>query len=239
MNRIILFTLLFLQVIGVFAQSKGGLKAELGVTAGCMYYMGDVNQDKLFYKVQPAFGAVYKYNFTDRWVLKISAVLGKIAADDNDFFYDYQENRNYSFSTRLTDLTAQVEFNFLSLLPESKFSKWTPYVSGGIGGYMASDIPGAKLEIAIPFAVGVKYCPLKRLSTGIEWGMRKTFSDNLDGLSSDYQSNIETKYGLKQKTFVENFDYFSYAGFYITYKFFLSKYVCQAYRKNSKAKEEN
>lgn len=231
-KRFLIIVLCFLMSFSMFAQKKGGLKAELGLTGGVMFYLGDVNQEKLFYNPQSAIGGMFRYNFHDFLALRLTGVHGKIMANDEDFDYKYQQDRRYSFETGLTDITLQLEINFLQLSPEQESMRWSPYVAGGVGAYYANDNENAAVAFSIPFGVGIKYCPTERLTLGIEWGMRKTYSDDLDALSPDYMSNTEGEFGLKQKTFVENSDLFSYTGIYISYKFFESKFMCSAYGKN-------
>ncbi len=42
---------------------------------------------------------------------------------------------------------------------------------------------------SIPFGVGVKYSFSKHIAASIEWGMRKTWSDYLDDVSTTYYLN--------------------------------------------------
>ena len=89
---------------------------------------------------------------------------------------------------------------------------WSPYVTAGIAvfkfqpqaagfgdlrslsteGEGLPEYPNSKIysltQISIPFGVGVKFIPFKRLIIGAEIGWRKTFTDYIDDVSGYYPS---------------------------------------------------
>ncbi|MCB0381230.1 MAG: hypothetical protein KDD24_08235, partial [Flavobacteriales bacterium] len=64
---------------------------------------------------------------------------------------------------------------------------------------------------AVPFGVGVKFDFIRNLGLNIEWGVRKTFTDEIDGLSKTYSNN----YQLSNS---QNNDWYSFAGITLNYK---------------------
>ena len=51
----------------------------------------------------------------------------------------------------------------------------------------------SRFQIAIPFGVGIKYAIDQNWSIGIEYGLRKTFTDYIDDCSSVYFDNQAIK----------------------------------------------
>ena len=68
-QRILLLVLLAGCMTGLHAQEY---KYEIGGMAGGAFYMGDVNKNAFFKGLNPAFGAVFRYNPNFRWALKRS-----------------------------------------------------------------------------------------------------------------------------------------------------------------------
>ena len=77
---------------------------------------------------------------------------------------------------------------------------FTPYIFGGaallyhrpqIGNldlrdYRTENTYYSYYAFSIPFGMGVKYSFSKRIATTLEWGMRKTFTDYIDDISTTY-----------------------------------------------------
>ena len=113
-----------------------------------------------------------------------------------------------SFTSKITEFSGVIEFNFLPYETGSKKHRYTPYIFAGIGifffqpklgeynlkdygtegqniGYDGRS-PYKVFSFAIPFGIGFKYSLNKRLGFAFEWGMRKTFTDYLDDVSKTY-----------------------------------------------------
>ena len=80
---------------------------------------------------------------------------------------------------------------------------------------------------SLPFGIGFKYGISKRLSLTCEWTYRKTFTDYIDQLPPDEYSSGSLP--LKQTSYNNSKDGYSFAGITITYKFALGKHSCPAY----------
>lgn len=186
-------------------------RSEIGVFFGGSYYLGELNQFKPFYRTKPAFGIVYRKNFNPRIAFKLNGLYGNIEGFDSDSPDKYQQNRNLSFKSRLIELSGQVEFNFLPYTigdPETPFS---PYLFTGLSVFYFKPqgqlngqwidlqdystegqgvLPGKKnyasTQVSMPFGGGVKINLTNRFGLAIEWGLRKTFTDYLDDISSIY-----------------------------------------------------
>ena len=200
-------------VPGIHAQ-----RVELGVTGGGMYYMGDLNPEKLFELTQPAFGFVYKHNFNNRVAIKSGLLVGNVRG--NDSITKYRIERGLNFSSDVYELSAVIEFNFLDYFTGSSRSYVSPYIFGGIGAFiynpkatygsgtyilrekrtegvdyaLGSGIPA--MSVCFPFGIGVKYSLSDFIGLTLEWGMRKTLTDYLDDVHGVYPARLLYDTGL-------------------------------------------
>lgn len=123
-------------------------------------------------------------------------------------------SRGLNFTTYVNELSLQAEINFLEFFVGSKRHRWSPFIFGGTSIFFFNPKEihtGTKLKdlgtegqnlsennkksysttaLAIPFGIGVKLSLSKRLGMSIEWGMRKTFTDYIDDISTTYAYDI-------------------------------------------------
>lgn len=255
--------------------SSFGQKHELGLFGGGSYYTGDINPKLHFADTKLSFGGLYRYNINTHWSLKFNAYKGKIESSDEKI--KFYKNRNLSFRSPVTELALQLELNFFEYLTGSNSMVITPFIYAGIAYFFFNpqaeydgkwhdlqplgtegqgtaeykDRPMYKLSgLAIPFGIGGKYSINKSISIGVEWGMRKTFTDYLDDVSTTYPdpdilatkrpsiANIlsdRTLYpeggepidntGMQRGDSSTN-DWYSFAGLTITFKVFPKKEQC-------------
>jgi hypothetical protein len=204
---------------------------EVGLFGGVSYYMGDLNQRKLFYSVEPTFSFIYKLNLNPRYVLRFNATLSSLSGSDADSENGYQIQRNHSFDIPLKEISTLFEFNFLPYKAESLYEYFSPYIVVGLG-FMIYPAEEGKIPVQpiIPFGVGMKYAINSRLGIAAEWTYKKTFTDYLDQLPGDSYTNIP---GIdnKQRSYSSSKDWYSFAGISLTYKFALGSIKCPAYGK--------
>lgn len=200
--------------LSMFLSTKAQSDSELGIITGSSYYMGDLNTRKHFNKSSLLIGVVYKMNFTERYSLRISSSYSKLRGAKEIM------SKPYTFESKYMDVAAGLEYNFLPFwIPERPLMyKWTPYVHAGLGMVFAKTGSG----ITIPFGLGMKFALNDNITLGTEWSFRKTFTDNLDGLSDPNGT------GIKSDTI--NKDWFSYAGVTITYRLSYDR-ACEAFDK--------
>ena len=200
----------------------GQRKSDIGLFAGTSYYMGDINLNQQFYAPGIAIGPVYRYNFHMRNSLRLSGIYHTLKGADADFNMPLQNARNASFSGSYLDFSAMYEFNFMPYKTSNRRTPYTLYIASGLGYHVVlnSDVP-TNNHFTIPFSLGFKANAGKRLSAGIEWSPRKTFTDNIDGIEN---FTTESKLPL-----VGNKDWFTFAGIFITYKIFNYREDCPAY----------
>lgn len=188
-----------------------GQHAEIGIFAGGSYYLGELNPKVHVLSIhKPSFGIMYRQNINKRYSLKFQGSYNRLSGNDADGTLDFNNWRDQYFSTTLWDITGQLEFNFLPYKIGDSDNPFTPYVFIGASYFRANPQSGSnKVEPpsekadnkmyrpAVPFGLGFRVNLTKQLGINLEWGMRKTFTDKLDGIGSRYsngyhKSNIST-----------------------------------------------
>jgi hypothetical protein len=196
------------------------INADYGIMGGVTSYLGDINPGRLFYSPSPAGGIFYRYNFHPRQSLRADLIFGGLAANDLDFKNSFQRTRAASFSGTVGELALQFEFNFLPYSTQGKKWNYTPYVATGAGVAFVNTSASAFTPV-IPFSVGFKVNIHKNLGLEAEYGFRKTFYDNFDGLKDLTEPSPHA--------LLHNNDWYSYAGIAFTWKFFNKLAGCPAF----------
>jgi hypothetical protein len=96
----------------------------------------------------------------------------------------------------------------------------TPYLAGGAGVAFVNTTSFATIPV-IPFSIGYKVNIYKNLGLEAEYGFRKTFYDNFDGLKDLV---APSDYGV-----IHHNDWYSFTGVAVTWKFFTRLAGCPAY----------
>lgn len=199
-------------VISGAAQAQD-YRYEIGPAVGISGYLGDVNNSNLLKHSGVAGGVLFRYNMNSRWAVKANLLYASISGNSNDISTQFPGGEHYEFKSNLYDLGAQMEFNFFSygIGPRYKrYRRFTPYMTVGLGGVLASTGGKTNGSFVIPLGAGVKLKLKERLDLGFEFTMRKEFSDKIDGLSD--------LNGVKH-SFAKNTDWYSVAMFSLTYEF--------------------
>ena len=114
----------------------------------------------------------------------------------------------------------QFEFNFLPFTTLGKIWDFTPYFAAGTGVVYINTVTTA-FKPVIPFSLGFKVNVHKNMGLEAEYGFRKTFYDNFDGLR-DFVAPSD--YG-----WIHNNDWYSFAGIVLTWKIYNRLAGCPAY----------
>jgi hypothetical protein len=246
----ILGAFLVLLTFGIQAQSL-----EVGIFGGGSYYLGELNPGLPFANTKPAFGVSARYSNSSRWSFKLSYIRGQVSGSDDQF--SGVVNRDLGFNTTINDVALVAEFSFWEYFTGSKNNFFSPYLFGGIGffTFTPKSLDGQKLQplgtegqnigfegrspynqfsVSVPFGIGAKYSLSKRFGLNFEWGMRKTFTDYIDDVSTTYYLDgstinpTNTEEVLSDPTLShnpgmqrgdeKNFDWVSYAGVTLSYK---------------------
>jgi hypothetical protein len=211
----------------------GQRRADYGISAGLTSYIGDVNSARLMYSPLPAGQFFYRYNLNPRQALRANILFGGLRGDDRDFRNDFQVQRGHAFDGYAGELGINYEFNFFPYSSEGKLYDYTPYLAAGAALAYSSfnstnsvdgSLSGSAFIPVIPFSFGFKINLFKNLGLEAEYGFRKTFYDNFDGLKDRVAPE---DYGK-----LHNNDWYSFAGISVTWKIMSKLEVCPVYDDN-------
>lgn len=210
--RKILATLVIM-IMAVCSAHAQEYRYEVGAGVGMTGYLGDVNKSNPWKHPGLGGGVLFRYLPDTRWAVKANVYGGGISGSSADYKMNFPEGAIYSFKSTLIDFGAQVEFNFFDygIGPTyMKLKRWSPYITLGLGGTVATGLDKTGFAVNVPMGVGIKFKVKERLNLGLECTMRKAFGDGLDGLSD--LNKISS-------SFAKNTDWYSFTMFSITYEF--------------------
>ena len=199
-----LFILFLLSVLFVPAQ-----RVFIGVAGGLSNYNGDL-LDKLYHKklTNGFIGLTVHYELQDQILLRGSYNFARVNGSD---VYSEKEDlrmRNLHFESAISEFSIVGEY-YLFNLYERRFSPYgfvglgifhfDPYTYDSAGtkiflkplstegqGIYPDKKPYSLWQPTIPFGGGVKFAISENLRIGFEIGIRKTFTDYLDDVSTSY-----------------------------------------------------
>ena len=204
---------------------------EGGLFIGASTYNGDVDVTPRNFlpQMREAVGVFGRYSLNNTWSVRANMFYGHLYGDEKKYpSSDYRGQRGFSFNTTLTEFSLQAEWSFLNFDSDFSLDKENPFISfygfGGVGGLnfnpktdfnepnrffdnVSADKNErfAKTVFVIPFGMGVKINITDPLSIGLEGGIRKTFTDYVDGVSKVLNSKSK--------------DYYMFSGITLTYHF--------------------
>lgn len=208
-NIFAVFTFVF---IFLFSQGSQAQRHEFGFILGGDYYLGDLVSNQFAGKLGPNFGLMYRYDFNTRIAARIAGHYGYIYGDSKDNKKSLQY-KNLSFQSYLLEFEGGIEINFLEFRPGSSNHNFTPFIFGGFSVFKFNPqaqyegklydlqplgtegqgttaypdkTPYKLMSWAIPFGGGIKWAVSKRVNLTLEYGLRKTFTDYLDDVSTTY-----------------------------------------------------
>lgn len=201
-------------------QKRNFRQKELGFFGGGVYYLGDLNPRGHFSFTHPGLGVFFRYTTNYRYAFKFGLSYGTVSADDKKSSEADQQERNLNFRSRIYETHALAEFNFVDYRIGHERHRFTMYLFAGLGAFYfnpQADIGGGyealrqyrtegqskayrRLQINVPFGIGLKWNVGKKCGLGVEWGPRRTFTDFLDDVSGVYpgvtDSNAYTNQSL-------------------------------------------
>lgn len=222
---VVLFSCALFQTAYAIRSDKS---SEVGVFAGISYYTGELNPNghfRLGY-MHPVVGGLFRQNFNKRWSLRLVGSYGRVSGSDSQKFNGMQRNRGVNFRSSITELSGQVEFNFLPFsAADDKTQPYTPFIFAGLGAFRfnpkgnfgglsrvdlrAQHIEGksySKISLTVPFGIGFKFMVNQRVFLTLDYGLRKTFTDYIDDVSTTLP---ETKV---QRGDSQSKDWYAFAG---------------------------
>ena len=207
-----IFTISFIMFFLLFTPKAEAQRHEFGFIIGGDYYLGDLVASQFAGKLGPNGGIFYRYDFNRRIAARMAAHYGMIYGDSKDN-KESLRYKNLSFQSSILDFEMGIEINFLEFSPESENHRFTPFIFGGLSvfkfnpkaeyqgklyelqplgteGQGTTAYPGKTpyklMSWSIPFGGGFKWAISRRVNVSLEYGMRKTFTDYLDDVSTRY-----------------------------------------------------
>jgi len=184
---------------------------EVGVSAGGSEYFGDLNQHYGFREIHPAGGMYGRERLNSYIAVKGGFYYTKVGYDDKYSNDPYQKLRNLNFKSDIFEASLQAEFNFFAFITGDKLHRFTPYLTGGIGGFYFnpyttyngikydlqqlgtegqnagySDRKYTTTSICFPVGAGVKIWIKGGVNLTFEITDRLTTTDYMDDVSSTY-----------------------------------------------------
>jgi len=237
---LLVFATVWITVSG-FAQKT----ADIGIWGGSSGYIGDMDETKPFQSFNLNFGGYFRYNFNSRVALRAMILSGNFSSEG------VVEGQYWAFNKPVQDLSLQVEINYLKYILGVKNTPYSSYVMAGVGvAYFSYDLDPALIAVfnpdhnkgdvvkkesvvtsTLPFGIGFKYTIGKRLGVGVEYQMRKLFTDKLDDLDDPLAFINANGEEITYTDQIHNNDWSAYLGIHLTYKIYIGKKACPAYER--------
>lgn len=171
-------------------------------------------RDFEFNATRPAVQIGYRRFFSPNIAAKAGFTYGQVSGNDAFTNETYRKNRNLHFKSPIAELAVQVDYfpfrEYFGHIYRSngvvgkRVNHLSPYLFTGIGGFwynpkakyngnweklrplQTEGVEYGSLSIAIPVGLGLKYAIDKQWSIGLEVGLRYTFTDYIDDVSTNY-----------------------------------------------------
>ena len=209
--------MLFMAVLcaapGISAQEDYRFEAGAGI--GMTGYLGDANASNLWRNPGADGEALFRYIINPRFALKSAFYACSLRGNSAQMQDVLPEGVNYKFTTGLYELSECGEFNFFNFgigEPYRRLRRWTPYITAGLGVAFWTTGGRTSSSLVVPLGAGVKFKLRERLNIGLEFLMKKTFSDRVDG------PELSDPFGI-ESSFAKNTDWYSTLTVTISYEF--------------------
>ncbi|MCB0558798.1 MAG: hypothetical protein H6573_25040 [Lewinellaceae bacterium] len=201
-----IFTILLVVMLGPFGVvAQAPLDAlEGGIFFGISNYQGDftLNTSPELRESNLAIGVVARHPLSYTHALRANLIYGKLSGNDRNF--DVRERRGSSFQSSLVELSVVGEWEPFGEnrtdLTLDLGQRLSPFFYAGLGMALINPEPVfgnvaeekamedinadySKVQFSIPMGLGLRLGINDLMSLSLDLGMRKTFTDYLDGVS--------------------------------------------------------
>ncbi len=185
---------------------------EFGIYLGTTQYQGDLSKDQItLNQTKPGFGILGRYYINPRFDINAGVYLGWISGSDANYANTNHGPRNLAFQSIVGELHGTLEYNLLPYISNSKKYRFTPVLFAGLALFYfnptdtlngktynlrqytteGQGLPGgpaeySQIQLSIPMGIAFKYSLGNFWNLGLEFGLRKTFTDYLDDVSGTY-----------------------------------------------------
>lgn len=195
---------IFLYIVSLFIIpfSVNAQELEAGIVVGGANYFGDLAPRPVLGETNLAYGVFGRLNFSSSFAFTATIMQATVSGNDKNFAFN--NDRNLNFHTDILEYAALVEFNFFKYGMRPVDKKFSPFVFLGISifeynpqtSYLGNtidlrniqteDVSYGTISYGIPFGMGIKYQFKHNYALEATFGLRKTFTDYLDDVSSVY-----------------------------------------------------
>ena len=204
------YLFLFLLSIPFWAQAQ----LEVGVFAGLSAYHGEIAPETSrasFSQTHGSFGAFLRNGFSNHVTARLQFTYGKVSGEDARAGNQSRVRRNLNFRSRIYEGALIGEFNLLGYRAYNYERTFSPYLFAGVAffkmnpeafydnqwialqpigtegqGMEGFEDPYKLWNFSIPMGLGLKYAINDFWNIGFEVGLRKTFTDYIDDVSTVY-----------------------------------------------------
>ena len=203
-----------------FGQIFQGGSKEIGYQIGTSYYLGDLNpSNPLAGRQHVVQGGYFRHNINSRIGIRLQLLQGTIEAWDEDSNNAWSQNRNLHFRNKMVEFSVSGEINYIDHVMGNTDNRLTGYLTAGIAyfthdpeakdsygnwhplqplgtegqGWTFGNDPYRLSGIALPFGMGFKVNLGPAIAFQMEWGLRKTWTDYLDDVSTSYVNPVELR----------------------------------------------
>lgn len=204
----LLSTFLLLTAV-LFSFSSQAQYCDAGIFYGVSNYQGDLSQnamDPTEYNL--AVGGFLRYHLTTQIAVKGHMYAGTLTGTDYSSGY---RARNLHFRSNVVEWGVQGEYSLISYEMLDKSHVTSPYLFAGLSAFRfnpkaeyrgtlvelqelgteGQGMPGyaapyKRLQLSIPVGLGIKVAINQVTNIGVEFGIRKTFTDYIDDIGGAY-----------------------------------------------------
>lgn len=200
----------FLTLIALFSSmSSHAQYFDTGIFYGVSNYEGDLSQNTLDpTQYNLALGGFLRYHLSTQISVKAHVYGGTLTGSDD---YSSSRARNLHFKSNLVEFGVQGEYSLFSYEMLDKTHVSTPYLFAGLSAFYFNpyaDYKGSarelrllgtegqgikgyddiykRVQLSIPLGLGIKVAINQVTNVGVEFGIRKTFTDYIDDVSGAY-----------------------------------------------------
>lgn len=192
-----------------------GASNYLGEIGGKDATRRDFIFDMKLQQTKPAFGAFWRHRFNESYGITSTLTFAKIGGTDAITENPARKERNLSFFNTITELSVRGEYYFYTIHDVGNHGRYwvnfRPYAFAGIGVFHHApktiyngstyDLrplktegqvkPYSLISASIPVGIGFYFTYKNRYRFSFEMAYRKTFTDYLDDISTDFASTNE------------------------------------------------
>jgi hypothetical protein len=213
------FLLLFLgaQTL-LFAQNS-----EFGLMVGASVYTGDleVTPSNFLPQTSPAISIFGRQHFGEKFAVRAAISIGGLKADEKKYpTNDFRQSRGFNFKGTVAELALIPEFRPFSagnvhfiifagvaaiyVNPKPYFNEQAPKVPAATFP-IDQNQKYPKIALGIPLGGGLQWSINETTALGAELGIRKTFTDYIDGFSATTNPSSEDYYLIAGLSFSKFF----------------------------------